>query len=165
MEVLWGEMTVFRDPTEWFLQPTHTQPCCFHLWVYIPTHLPLSHPFCSHWTKIPRTLLEVTSQIVCGHIVHAIQFKAAWRVMVTLDIWADTKSCWDISYLGMNCFLVRPKTCPLLAEQGLHQITSLQGYMLLTCRETRRTESLPSTGESYKLAPVGNHTWHTIAQT
>jgi len=36
----------------------------FIFWVYIPAHLPLSHPFCSHWINLSRTLLEVTSQIV-----------------------------------------------------------------------------------------------------
>ena len=41
--------------------------------------------------RLPMILLEVTSQIV-WHI-HAI---AAWRVLQTLEVWADTKSCWDI---------------------------------------------------------------------
>jgi len=53
MEVLRGEMT-FEGP---FVQlpyqgifttkPTHSH-AVFTLLVYIPTHLPLFHPFCSH---------------------------------------------------------------------------------------------------------------------
>ena len=50
-------------------------------WSTPPTpFLLLSHSFCSHWTNLPRTMLEVASQIV-WHI-HAI---AAWRVMQTLS--------------------------------------------------------------------------------
>ena len=63
MEALWSRtictLTLLRD----FYSQTNTQPCCFTLWVYIPTHLPLSHPLSSHWTNPPRTLLGVTSQI------------------------------------------------------------------------------------------------------
>ena len=44
----------------------------------------LFHPFWLHWTNFSRSLLEVTSQIV-WHI-HAIAFKAAWRVMQTLAV-------------------------------------------------------------------------------
>jgi len=36
-----------NDPTERFLQPNPHTAICIHFWVYIPTHLPLSHPFCS----------------------------------------------------------------------------------------------------------------------
>ena len=58
-------------------KPTHSH-AIFTLWVYIPTHLPLSHPFCSHWTNLPRKLLEVTSQIVWYiQCMLAIAFKAA----------------------------------------------------------------------------------------
>jgi len=83
-------MTILRDFTA---KPTQS-PVVFTLWVCTPIHLPLFHPFCSHWTNLPRILLEVASQIV-WHI-HAI---AAWRVMQTLEVWADTKSCRDISRL------------------------------------------------------------------
>ena len=52
--------TLLRDFTA---KPTHS-PAVFTLWVGIPIRLPLSHPFCSYWTNLPRTLLEVASQIV-----------------------------------------------------------------------------------------------------
>ena len=86
------EMTVFQNMTllrDFTAKSTHS-PAVFTLWVFIPIHLrvPLSHPFCSHWANLPRTLLEVASQIV-WHI-HAI---VAWWVMQTLEVWADTKSC------------------------------------------------------------------------
>ena len=82
-------MTLLRDFTA---KPTHS-PAVFTLWVCIPIHLPMSHLFCSHWTNLPRTLLEVVSQIV-WHI-HAI---AAWQVMQTMKVWADTKSWRDSTH-------------------------------------------------------------------
>ena len=75
----------------------HTAMLFFTLWVYIPTHLPPSHSFYSHWINLPRTLLKVTSQIVWQ--IHAMAFKAAWWVMQALEFWADTKSCRDLSHL------------------------------------------------------------------
>ena len=51
-------------------KPMHSH-AVFMLWVYIPTHLPLTHPFHSHWTNFPWTLLGVTSQNV-WHIRYAI---------------------------------------------------------------------------------------------
>ena len=101
-------MTVFQDhlcndPTEGFFsaKPTHSH-AVFTLWVYIPTYLPLSHLFCSH---LPRKLVEVTS-LIAWHIqcMLAIAFKAA-RVMQTLEVWADTKSCRDISRLFKDCLV------------------------------------------------------------
>ena len=80
----------FQDISE-PAKPTHSHA------VYIPTHLPQSHNFHSHWIDLPRTLLKVTSQIV-WHI-HAMAFKAAWWVMQALEFWADTKSCRDLSHL------------------------------------------------------------------
>ena len=73
-------------------KPTHSH-AVFTLWGYISTHLPLSHPFCSHWTNLPRTLPEVASQIVWHIDLHTVAFKAAWWVMQTLEVLADTKSC------------------------------------------------------------------------
>ena len=78
--------------------------------IYVPTHLPLSHPFCSHWTNLPRTLLEVTSQIFDTYN-YAIAFKAAWQVMQTLEVWADTKSCWELFNLVCVCMCVCVCVC------------------------------------------------------
>ena len=69
-------MTLLRIFTA---KPTHSHSV-FTLWVYISTHLPQSHPFCSHWTNLPRKLLEVTSKIVLTHTMYAIAFKAAWEL-------------------------------------------------------------------------------------
>ena len=65
MEALWGEwlfsrtictMTLLRD----FFQPNPHPAGLFSCFgcIYQPTS------FCSHWTNLPRKLLEVTSQIV-----------------------------------------------------------------------------------------------------
>jgi len=77
-------MTAFQDldPTgDFTAKPTHSS-AVFTLWVCIPIHLPLSHPFCSQWTNLPSTLLEVASRIVWHIVMHAI---AAWQVMLTLS--------------------------------------------------------------------------------
>ena len=70
----WGSLTA---------KPTHSH-AIFTLWVYIPTHLPLSQSFCSHWTNLPKKLLEVTSQIVwhiqgmlCHFLLKTILFQQA----------------------------------------------------------------------------------------
>ena len=74
-------------------KPTHSH--AVYPLAFIPTHLPLSHPFCSHWTNLPRTLLEFTSQIVWQ--IHAIAFKVGisgygnLQTMST-DKWATSKS-------------------------------------------------------------------------
>ena len=61
-------------------KPTHSH-VVFTLWVYIPTHLSLSHPFCSHWTNLPGKLLEVTSQSNClTHTMYAKAFKVACKL-------------------------------------------------------------------------------------
>ena len=89
-------MTLLMDFTA---KPTHSH-AVFTLWVYTYTNPPpLSHPFCSHWTNLPSTMLKVTSLIVLTHTMYAIAFKAAWWVMQTLEVWADTKLSWDISRL------------------------------------------------------------------
>jgi len=54
-------MTLLRDFT---VKSAHSH-AIFTLLVCIPTHLPLSHPLCSHWTNLPKTLLEVVSCTNC----------------------------------------------------------------------------------------------------
>ena len=95
-------MTILRDFTA---KPTHS-PAVFTLWVCIPIHLPLSHPFCSHWTNL---------QGVASQIVWHIPAIAAWRVMQTLEVWADTKSCRDTSHLFKD-YLVNTAECQSVAE-------------------------------------------------
>ena len=65
-------------------------------------------PFCPHWTNLPRTLLEVTSQIAWN--IHAIAFKAAWLAIggwswyqVVLHLHRQTspvKSLWILRLSG-----------------------------------------------------------------
>ena len=100
-----------------------TQSCCFFP-LGLPTHLHLSHLFCSHRTK--------------GHCLwivwhtHAIALKAECRVMQTLAVkgvtmssawfWADTKSCWNI------CLFVSAPECRDI-ETVLYDRTSVHTYV------------------------------------
>ena len=104
-------MTVFQDhlcndPTEGFFtaKPTHSR-AVFTLWVYIPTHLPC--PTLSVPTEpIPQGNCWKWHHKLFDTYMYAIAFKAAWRVMQTLEIWADTKSCQDISCLFKDCLVI-----------------------------------------------------------
>ena len=51
-------------PPKDFHSQAQTWLCSFHP-LGVPTHLPLSYPFCSCRTNLPSTLLEVTLQIAC----------------------------------------------------------------------------------------------------
>ena len=76
---IWA-MTLLRD----FYSQTHTQPCYFHPLGVYTNPSPLLPPFCSHWTNLPKKLLEVTSQIVwhiqgmlCHFLLKTILFQQA----------------------------------------------------------------------------------------
>ena len=81
-------MTLLRD----FFSQTHTQPCCFNPLGVYTNPPPLSHPFCSHWTNLPRKLLEVTSQIV-WHVQCTLKHLELHESYADIGGWADTKSC------------------------------------------------------------------------
>jgi len=40
---------------------------------------------------------DITNCLTHSYTKYAIAFKATWRVMQALEVWADTKSCQDIS--------------------------------------------------------------------
>ena len=95
-------MTLLRD----FLQPNPHTAVLFSPFecIYQPT-TPVP-PFLLPLNQYPKEIAGSDITNCLTHTMYAIAFKAAWRVMQTLEIWADTKSCQDISRLFKD-YLVR----------------------------------------------------------
>jgi len=151
MEALWGEMTLCNDPTEGFLQPN-------------PHTAMLFSPFgCIYQPTSPCPTLsahtEPTSQGNCWKWHHILfdtynvcySIKAAWRVMQTLEIWADTKSFRDILCLFKD-YLVYFPNCRWLKMA----MSSLQGDTLWPC-------SLLQTSEENLIMPEPWWVWMVLS--
>jgi len=88
-------MTLLRD----FLQPNPHTAMLFSPFGYIYQPTSPVPPFLLPLNQYPKEIAgsDITSCLT--HTMYAKAFKAAWRVMQTLEICADTKSCQDISRL------------------------------------------------------------------
>jgi len=87
-------LLIMRD----FYSQTYTQPCCFHpLGVHTNPPSPVP-PFLLTLNQSPKEIAGNDITNCLTYTMYAIAFKAARRVMQTLEVWADTKLCQDISH-------------------------------------------------------------------
>ena len=115
--------TTLPVPTKAFYSQAQKQPCCLHP-LSVPTHLPLSHPFCSRRTYLQKTLREVTSQaqslpkslVVKGLRDPLCPFKQPGLILTLfyiVAIWIRVETILAVSRKRVELFIELPGRAPV----------------------------------------------------